>query len=385
MKRIGWVLAGCIPAFLMAQERDASGFDAGAFWIVPEVFLGAYHDDRVGFDSAGDAVADEYGELGAAVRLDNGEARYRFLGIGRYGYREYNEQSSLNDDFHAVFIALSSRENRLKHGVSGEWKKSLDYDTTVDLSTGEIPGAVLTSEVSTRYSATVDIGYEMPLTDRTSLYPGYMLTHYFQDFESQSDAEWQIHRLGLQLGYDCSGKTVFTLSGYASVQMNDEEDGVLGTVAAGARRRVSEKTTWSAEVGVSAADYEESGADQGFYCAVNGLWRATEKVSFYLFGTSDFQPGYAGGAARQVYRMGYGGTWSPVRKWMFEVQSLHHYQEEIGSGSTDPADGEWLHFFSAQARYSLTRRVTLALGGDYNRDEEKEDQTIVFLQAAYSY
>ncbi len=385
MKRAWMVWIGCwlLPFAVAAQVADELGFELGVFRIYPELFAEGFYDDRVAIDAADNAIDDFYSELGAALALDNGDARYRLVGRGVYGRRKYDEYTNLDNDFYSAAASVGARNDPLQYGIAGQVRKSLDYDTA---NLSEEPGAILTTGISTRYSATADIGYEWAVSERTALMPSYDLTHYFQEFEEQPDAEWQIHRAGLQLAHDYSARTVLTLSGYGSMHVNDDEDGAVGTVALGARSRSSDKTSWDAEVGISAADYEQSGSAQGFFGALRAAWQATEKVSFYASGSSGFQPGYGGGAARQVRRLGYGAEWRPWTKWSFDVQSLHDYQEEIGSGaSTDPANEQWRHFISAQARYRLTDHFVLTLGGEFNRDEKVEDQRIVSLRAVFIY
>ena len=188
MKRSWSVLGGCLllSAVCVAQNtEDDLGFDVGVFHVRPEVFAEASYDDRVAYDVAADPVDDFYGELGAAVYLNNADARYRVSGHGMYGYRKYDENAALDDDFYTLMAAVSASDDPLKYGFSGLARKSLDYDTTVDLSTGLEPGAILTNGVSGRYSVRADVSYEKQLGDKTALVPSYSFSHYLQDFEMQ--------------------------------------------------------------------------------------------------------------------------------------------------------------------------------------------------------
>ncbi|VGO21684.1 DUF481 domain-containing protein [Pontiella sulfatireligans] len=385
------ILSACflflLPCALMAQQvPDDLGFEVGVFRIVPEVFAQGSYDSRVKIDESGDAQDDFYGEMGVGLSFDNTDAQYQLSGSGNYGYRKYDKYTSSDGDFYDASASFGSRQNPLKYGISGTAQKTLDYDTDGYVEERQDLESILTSEESTSYSATADISYERRLTPKTTLVPAYAFSYYYQDFETESDAESHTHQAGLLLGYDYSERTVLTLAGYGSFQSNDEEDGQVGTIAVGARSSVTDKTSWSAEMGYSAADYEDSGSDQSVFSSVNVNWQATEKVSVYVRGGADYEPGYGGGSARKVYRLGYGASWNPLLKWSFSVQALHDYEEEIDDEAEEnPSNEEWRHFFSAQAQYSLTKRMAMALIGSYNKDEEDDDQMIVSLRATYRY
>jgi len=386
--KISWVFFGAGLFFVLGLTAQAAvdelGFELGVFHVRPEVFSEAFSDDRVTYD-AGDVKGDFYGEQGASVFLKNADAQYQLSGDAAYGYRVYSEYTDLNDDFYNGSVLVATRQDPLKYGVVGRVRKTLDYDTSVDLPAGQEPGAILTSGVSIYYSAKADVSYEKRLGDRSSLVPSYSFFHYFQDFDPGGSAEWQTHQAALQLGYEIFPKTRLTLSGSGRLEKNEDEDGIISTVSMGGDGQSSEKTKWNAEVGISFADYELSGKDRSFFASGRGTWQATDKISVYVFGSSDFQPGYNGGAARQVHRLGYGGSWVPVTRWSVHLRGLHDYKEEIGRGGGDPANGKVLHFFTAQLVYNPSKHFSLALIGSYNRDEEVEDQHIASLRATFRY
>jgi hypothetical protein len=389
MKKIytGVLVLSGLSLSLRAQLADEEkGFELGILRVRPQIeVLGAY-DDRIAVDEAGDTLDDLYGEVSAGLYLNNTPARYNLAGRAVYGYRAYDEFNNLDDDFYDVGLSVASRENPLKLGLSSYYKKTLDYDTRIDLSTGQEPGAILTANTSTRFSTKADVGYERQLTDKTALMPGYEGWYYYQDFEDdvRDDAEWQVHRAGLQLGYGLTEKTVFTLSGYYSLQVNDDEDGNIGAVMLGARSRASDKTRWQAQVGYAAADYEESGRDESVISQLRLTWQATDKVSAFVVGGNDFQPGYSGGAARVLYRLGYGVDWRIISRWLLRGQILHDYEDPLGRSSSFSSD-DLRHFFTALTSYDLTKNISLALTGRYIIDEIDEDRGIVSLKAVFSY
>lgn len=374
-----------LPPLVLAQHaRNEAGFGLGPVRIHPVAeALGAY-DDRVSInESSGDTDGDFYSELAAALYLKNNPARYGFSANAGYGYRFYREYTELDNDFYKAGIAVvsDSDDRPLKLGLSSYLKKTLDYDTVYESSSGQEPGAILTGDPSTRYTTSANIAYEKNLTDKTSIAPGYDVWHYFQDFEKEDDAEWMVHRASLRMGYGFTEKTKIFLTGYYSLQANDEEDGTVGAVTVGAEGRLSDKTSWLAHIGVAAADYELSGADQGVVGRLRANWETTEKLSAYIYGASNFQPRYGGGAARRVYRLGYGATWRVVSRWAIRGRVLHDYQEELGGSG----GGKVKSFISANTEYSLTQRFALGARVRYTMDEAESDQTIVALSATYRY
>ena len=376
------VAALLFPSLLLAQRmRDEEGFELGPVRIRPVAeVLGAY-DNRVVIAGNGDADGDLYSELAAALYLENNPARYDFSANAGYGYRFYREYTELEDDFYKAGLAVASDDRPLKLGLSSYLKKTLDYDTLYETSSGQEPGAILTGDPSIRYTTEANIAYEKNLTDRMSIAPGYNAWYYFQDFEDKDDAEWMTHRVNLQLGYDYTEKTKMFLTGYYSLQTNDDEDGNIGAVTVGAEGRMSDKSSWLAHIGVAAADYELSGFDQGVVGLLRARWDTTEKLSAYIYGSSNFQPGYNGGAARQVYRLGYGATWRVVSRWAILAQVLHDYQEQLGN----TGGGDVKNFISVKTGYDLMQRFAVGASIRYIMDEEESDQMIAALSATYRY
>ena len=389
MKIRGLILSVFLCSSLgWAQDTtDEKGFRAGIFRIEPKIEALAAYDNRVVNDRLNNtSEGDAFSEVSAAALMVNHDALFDLSARGLYGYRYYNEYDRvLSDGFYDVGAAIGSDKNPLKLGFSSYLTKTLDYDATVNPATGYEPGSILTDGTSTRFSSRANVGYERDLTEKISIEPTYDMWYYFQDFESGDDAEWQVHRAGLQLGYAQTPKTIFTLSGYYTLQVNDKEDGYTGSIMLGARGRATEKTRWEARIGASAADYEDSGSDQSFVSYVRGTWQATEKVSAYIQGGNDFRPGYGGGSARMVYRLGYGVNWRLIERWRLHVQLLHDYQEALGGGTPSRGVGEPRHFATGQLFYDLTRSFSLSLNGRYVNDEWPTDKVVVSISAVYAF
>lgn len=376
----------CPPILLAQRNRSEEGFELGSVRIRPVAeVLGAY-DNRVSYNSNnGDTEGDLYSELAAAIYLENNPALLDFSANAGYGYRFYREFTELDSDFYKAGLSLDldSDSRPLKLGVSSYLKKTLDYDTVYDAPSGEAPGAILTGSPSTRYTTRANIAYEKSLTDKTSIAPRYDIWHYFQDFEGKDDAEWVEQRASLQLGYGYTEQTRLFLTGYYSLQVNDEEDGTIGGALVGAEGRVTDKTSWEAHIGVAAANYELSGADQGVVGLLRSNWSITEKLSAYIYGRSDFQPGYDGGAAQRVYRLGFGGSWRIVSRWSILAQVLSDYREDIGG--TGGQNDDIRNFLTLRTEYDLTRRFVIGASIRYIVDEEPVDRTVAALSVIYRY
>ena len=358
---------------------DEKGFELGILRFQPVIKALAAYDDRV-IDSPADG--DVYGETEASLSVANTDARYDVGGWASYGYRAYDKYSELNDDFYGLGGSIASRENALKSGISAYFKKTLDYDFRVG-GADEL-GAILTSTTSHRASGDVDIGYERQLTDKSAIMPMYEGSYYFQDFEDQPNAEWQEHRASLAYGYGLSPRMLLMLSGSYDVQINDEEAGSIAGLSIGAKSRATDKIDWSATVGVSSADYELSGTDQGVIGSLNLNWQATDKVSTYIFGKSGYQPGQGSGGAQKVYRAGYGAAWAIVEKITVDLQILHDYQDSI-EGTGGAGLGDVHNFVTGRVAYDINRNIALALAGRFIDDELEENQTIISGQVLFSY
>jgi len=377
------------PSGLFAQDAaDMRGIQWGGVYIGPEASVLEAYDNRVLPDEvSGDSTSDFYTEVAAGISLYNLPARYALSADARYGYRFYSENTDQNDDFYNTGVAVSTDGTPFRWGLSADVDKSLSYDTFYDPSSGEGPGSILTDQPNRRSVAQGNIAYEKQLTEKTSIMPGYDAMHYFQEFQDSSTAEWQIHNADIELRHEYSTKTSFTVGGGYSLQVNDDEEGYIGTVEVGVEGSMGDKTSWRGSVGVAAADYEVSGSDQSGIFDLRVVWQATEKVSAYIFGGNDYQPGYGGygsGAARQVYRAGYGADWRFSRRWALGGTVLHDYEQELGSGDGSIYGGV-RHFFSAQCRYNITGKLVLFLEGSYAKDEMPTDQAIISARLSYAY
>jgi outer membrane scaffolding protein for murein synthesis (MipA/OmpV family) len=119
---------------------------------------------------------------------------------------------------------------------------------------------------------------------------------------------------------------------------------------------------------------------------LRGQWQATDKISTYAFAGNDFQPGYDGGAARWVARLGYGINWAVTEKLDLRGTAFHDYQEAIaGNAAYDQVQGELRTFLAASARYQFTDRFSSEFGVRHNNDEKDPEQNIVFVNVSYDY
>ncbi len=376
-----------LPGGLFAQEvADTEGFEWGSVSIRPEAGVQEAYDNRVLLDrTSGDSTSDFYTEVAAGVVLNNLPARYDLSANALYGYRFYSDNTDLNDDFYSGGLAVSTDENAFKWGLSGNVTKSLNYNTYYDPSNGNGPDSILTDQPNRISTGQGNIGYEKPVTEKTVITPSYAVTHYYQEFEGPNTAEWQTHTASVVAGHQLSSKTELLLGGYYILQANDDEDGSIVIVGGGVSSRISDKVSWQVLGGMGYADYDLSGSDQAGLLDLKGQWQATEKVSVYAFYGNNYEPGYGGGAARLVYRAGYGANWNPALRWSLGGSVLHDYQKSLGSGPPSPGTDEVRHFFTAQCGYEIARKWQLSLLGSYINDEFEKNQTVVSLRLTYQY
>ena len=378
----------CVAIVAFGQSGAAGeGVLVGEYALRPEASVSIAHDNRA-VGNRNNAQSDMYSEAEVGASLSNPEALLNWSVGGDVGYRFYSDFSEQNDAFYNADVRLQSGgDQALNVYLSGNVSKSLDYQTDYNPDTGEQPAAVLTDSPSRRYSAQAGLGYAVPLSERMTVIPGYSLLHYYQTLGSSGNAEWQTHTVSLKLLRQQTESLNLFLSGDYSLQMTDEEDGYVSILMAGAEGRVTDKTAWSAAVGYGYGDYEVSGDSWGVISELRFSWKATEKVSLYLFEANDFLPGYEGGAARRVYRGGYGVTWQPLPRLGFGASALHDYEEDAGDGglSSSSADGEVRHFFNVQATWRVNDRFVLGCSGRYNKDELDTAQQVVSLRLGYTY
>ncbi|MBN2161952.1 MAG: hypothetical protein JXR25_03805 [Pontiellaceae bacterium] len=308
--------------------------------------------------------------IGAVVN-NSSDALYSLGGFGRYGHRVHESNSDANADFYSFGVAGSSQENLLKYRVSGFHAKTIDYDVRVNNGNPENLPVILTSTVSDRTGAIFDATYDRNLSDKTHLVPRYGLSYYRQSISDQSDLQWVEHSIGLSLDYLLSEQTTIWFGGGSELQLSDEEGGVVSGASLGLRR-AQDKLSVSVQLGISAADYEDSGSDVGLQGNLLMSLPVTEKILVYAFAQSSHQPGSSQLGARQSSRLGYGGDWLFTDRISCSFQFLHDRQQYLQDG-----DVALLHFASAQVRYGFYRHASAVLAVNYFTEEIGADRSTI--------
>jgi hypothetical protein len=369
------------------QEQKVDGIELGQKLVLtPAVEVLGGYDNRVIRATGRGAEGDFYSDLAAGAGLANRPSRYNLMANARYGYRSYAEYDNLNDDFYTLAASIGTKDGPLLWGASYDKTKTLDYNTIYNPATGQPPDSILTQ--SSKRSAThANVSYDSKRFSKTAIVPSYTFLHYVQEREGlDSSDEWQIHTTILKLRRQYSAQTRIYTGLVYSLQARDKEDGYIATAVIGAEHRLTDKTSWLAELGYAFADYELSGSDHGFVSNLRGNWQATKKVSAYVFGGDNFQPGYGGQAARWVYRLGYGVKWQVVKKFSLQGAILHDYQQLIGDNtSINPLYGTVRNFIDFRAQYEPIDRISIAAGIRHNQDEYDPAQTILTLRVDYRF
>ncbi|WP_372845809.1 hypothetical protein [Pontiella sp.] len=380
-------MIGMLLGFIArAQELEGEGIVLGNLVLRPRVETVAAYDSRVRLDEAtGDSESDVYGEVLAGASLENLPAVFSLSADASYGRRYYVDYTDNDSEFYSGGAAVGYDQEAWRWGLSVDVAKTLGYDVSYDPETGEGPSSILSDEPSRQWTVQGNVGYAIPLSDKTFFVPGYSLEHYYQELENNESAEWQTHNVSLVLNHVLSERLTLLAGGFYSLQTNDEEDGYIVTVGGGAQGQISDKTSWAILAGAAHFDYDVSGTGEGGLLDLKFSWQATEKISAYAFYGNTYEPGYDGGKARMVYRAGYGGGWAIATRWSLGGQVLHDYTEEVGNGTSLDSYGGVNHFFSAQLAYNPTRHFSASLRGQYVNDEYSEDQKVVSLSVGYVY
>ncbi|MDF7806272.1 hypothetical protein P4E94_02410 [Pontiellaceae bacterium B12219] len=383
MKRLGTGLGVFLLSLCSyAQEAELEGCRLWRFILQPDAKITGAYDTRAYQDTSGAYDSGFYSELSAETSIKNEPAKYSFSGFALYGIRHYDEFSEKLSPFYNFSGALSQSESAFQWKLYASYAHTLTYQTAYDPSVGLVPGPILTSEESTQIQASALVAYDKELTEKMSLKPAYVLQHYDQSFETQSDADWQTHDVSIQLRRKHDDATVFTVGAYETLQVNSEEDGNIVTVMAGMEREVSEKIDLLVEIGYAYADYEVSGSGSSMVSNYRGTWNATDQLSLYIFGGTDFLPGYDASGATLQSRLGYGGGWKISSKIAVTASLLHNYQEAVdGAAVTDP----WQHFATLGLNYQFSRKLNAGIAYQYNRDGLEPDQQVGSVSTGYAF
>lgn len=379
----------CTATGISILGEEGRGKNLGPVHLEAEAGVRAAHDNRAISQNSG-YEEDFYGEAFAGLTLENQPAMFQLGAGAEYGYRYYSEFSEINDDFYTLDALLLLTDSALKLGVSGEFKKSLNYGTEFEPDTGRGPDSVLTDLPNTRFLAEGNLGYDYPVSDKFSIMPEYKAEYYNQRLSGGGNteiADWVIQKALAEARYRYSVKTMFSAGLEYSLQENKVEKGRIATAYAGAQSDMSDKTSFNLRLGLSSADYEDSGAGTGAVSDFKVLWRAAESLSIYGFGGNEYQPGYGGGDARMLYRLGYGFAWQLLSRWKLSGRGLHSYEDGVDGDTVDSvfSTDDLMHFYNASLGCRITNRLFGELNFSYTIDGVEPDRIVTALGLSYLY
>lgn len=387
--KINLILLVCAGVGLSAAGQETRGKNLGPVRVEAEAGVLAAHDSRAislasGYDD------DFYSEVHAGLTVENQPAMFKVGAGAEYGYRYYSEYSEIDDDFYTLDALLTLTDSPLKMGVSGEFRKSLNYATAYNEETGEGPDSVLTDLPNTRFLAEGNLGYEFAVSDRFSILPEYGVEYYNQRLSGDGDteiADWTIQTVHAAASYQYTEKTRFNAGTEYSLQENKTETGEVAAAYVGAQSSISDKTSWKVRLGYSFADYETSGSGTALVSDFNMLWLAGEKLRFYGTGGNEYQPGYDGGEARMLYRLGYGFRWALLSRWTLSGRGLHSYEDGVdgAAAGSDSQTDDLKHFFNTSLGREITSRLFGTLDFSYTIDGIDPDRAVISLSLLYRY
>lgn len=372
---IAFILAAGFACTVRAQdELSSNGIDIGPFILWPAAEAEVGYDDRVLIENE-EGVADYYGETSFELRLDKRDALIGMNGRAEYGLRIYGEQQDSSEDFYSASASLYSSDNALQWSVGGSVSKTLDFNASANAETAEGPEGVLTEETSLRYTANANVTYQWQMTERTLLSPYIGGFRNYQSFETEPDAEWDIYSVGCEMAFARTSSTFYTLTADASMQSTSNETGVIYSLEAGTRSRLTDKIMWDVEIGVSQAEYDDSGQSRDISGNLRVVWQVTDKVAFFAFSRHGYEPGYWGRAARKTFRGGYGAGWDITPRWSISAQGVHAVENEISDTGVEQF-GEMEHFFNVSMLHAITQRSELNAGVSYADDRFEPNQMV---------
>ncbi|MDZ8117758.1 hypothetical protein [Pontiella agarivorans] len=387
MKRICsfFALYGFLSVGVLAQEEAQTGINLGGFVLRPSVSGSLVYDDRLEYNEATDsATHDVYAETTAGGELSNQDAQVNVSVRANYGYRYYDDYVENNDDFYNAGGEIGSDAYALRWRLATDVAKMLGYTWNLENEAVNNSGSIISDEVNTQWTLNGNLDYTAQISEKTAFVPSYSVQHYYQEFEGSDTAEWQTHQVSLISTYGVSQNTIINIGGYYSMQVNDDEDGSIAVLGGGFDTRITDKTSASLRGGVGYADYDLSGSDTSGLIDLQMNWQATPKLALYVSGGNTYEPGYGGGEARMLYRVGYGASWLPTSRFSIGGSVLHNYEDGI-NGDDDSIYGSVQHFFTLQCGYDLTRRLNLALIVNYANDQEPVSRSTVSLRLLYMY
>lgn len=325
-----FVCSSLVIVFWIVSVGFATAETDGLTEVGGDILTG-YEDRPVG------TTGSWYSEAGGFFRWGNRDAVLD-LDISGEWYQRYSRFfKSAADHRYSFQAGIGASENRLQWGVSSLIRRSLSSQTDYNPDTGQQPSAYLRNEASTIRRLSGDIQYRIPFSEKTELIPRYSAFYEEEVLNSGSEQRMQ-HEAGTGIQYYYSRRTAITAETAVQRQTGSEENGETVRIGLGAAWRYSEKTFFSGLFGWMAARYDQSGAAQSPYLDLKSLWQATDKTSFYCFGGSLFRPGTEGGAAEQVWRLGYGGDWTPRESWRISLQMLHQIEKPIDDTAGQETD-----------------------------------------------
>ena len=335
--------------------------------------------------SGGAASENFFSELFVQGAIANPPSVYHWVADGRYGRRLFSNDEIVGGYFYDAGVSLGTERRPLFWSSSIGISRTLRYRTAYNSESEMAPSSILVRQANTRRDFRFRCSYDRKLFTKTSIVPEFRFSEYWQeDVNSENVYSAQSYETSLELMHQYSAITrVGVGSGY-KIQVNRRETGRVDSVFASFDYKLSEKTALNSRLGYSWASYKESGGARGLNFRCKGDWGATEKLNVYVFGESSFKPGYGGGAARKLYRLGYGTSWLISDRSSVSLALLHDYQMALKENVNNPDSyGEVRHFLSLTATHSPVDRLRVNLGFRYEKDEFPDAQTEVFLSAVY--
>jgi hypothetical protein len=373
------LLCGCLFASQVSASSYEPGFkfNGGRFVIHPTVNAGISWESNMGNSSTHEESGFLWRVQPALALQYN--AKRTTLGMNMFYTMERpfdDGNGGDNDSYGINFSLLQKLTERTRLTVMGSYTRSEDEQFYWNDDPYR-PGSVDKDE-SENYNFNVALGHTAKKW-HSSIGAGWRRTRQLDNSDQVSDA-FNVNGL---LGRAIGAHTYWDFSLGATIDRPDDgDDSISYSLMTGVSGEASERTSYSALVGITMYDYNGYNDDTAYGPAYNisGAYRLSRKVTLSLAASSRYESEYAGyGASRHRYVFNHTLTaaanfqWTDVFSSRLDLRGTFEQHEDTGSGYGD-ADRTYIQV-GASSYYKFNQFVTMYGRLSYSMDEYDSDSS----------
>lgn len=367
-------LCGCLlntTALAGSEHQPGFKFCAGKLVVSPTVNAGITWESNMN----GTSTHEESGFMwrvqpALAIQYN---AKRTTLGMNAFYTMERAFDSNKggdSDSYGINFSLLQQLNERTRLTVTGAYTRSED-DQFYWTDDPTRPGTIDKDETE-NYNVNVALGYTAKKW-HFSLGTGWRRTKQLDGAKQVSDALTINGMWGKSIG----AHTYWDVSLGATLDRPDDgDDSISYTLMTGVSGDISERTSYSAMLGVTMYDYSGYVDDTAFGPAYNisGSYRLTRKITLSLAASSRYESEYAGyGASERYYVFNHSITaaanfqWSDIISSRLDLRYNFEQHEDAGAGAGDM--DRTYYQISASTYYKFNEFATLYGSLSYSKDE----------------